>query len=300
MKNYFKILLESRNRIKFAEECLAGNFIGADYGVHTDLRSYLSDDSAKFKSKVMPLYLNAHPGKNREANQAIDLLWTICKEIQKGDIVVCPNGRGTLYFGEVNGEYFFHPDGILQHRRNVSWLPATIKRVSVSKEMKEILKSKISSLTISQHADEIEKYIKEFKEPSPIISPNSEKHLEDFLVENWKETEFGKEYDIYEEDGELVGQQFPSNTGPIDILAISKDKKALLVVELKKGKASDVVVGQIQRYMGFVQEKLATKDQIVKGVIIASEDDARLKNALLVTKNIEFYKYHLHFELRKA
>ena len=32
----------------------------------------------------------------------------------------------------------------------------------------------------------------------------------------------------------MVGRQYPNDTGPIDILAISKDKKELLVVELKK------------------------------------------------------------------
>jgi hypothetical protein len=41
--------------------------------------------------------------------------------------------------------------------------------------------------------------------------------------------ELGKEYDIYEEDGEK-GQQYQTDTGPLDILAISKDKKRLLVV----------------------------------------------------------------------
>ena len=64
-----------------------------------------------------------------------------------------------------------------------------------------------------------------------------EKHLEDFLVRNWAGTELGQSYDIYQEDGEMVGQQYPSDTGPIDILAIRKDKKELLVVELKKGRA---------------------------------------------------------------
>jgi restriction system protein len=32
--------------------------------------------------------------------------------------------------------------------------------------------------------------------------------------------------------------------------AIKKDKSQLLVVELKKGRASDAVVGQVLRYMG--------------------------------------------------
>ena len=41
-----------------------------------------------------------------------------------------------------------------------------------------------------------------------------------------------------------------------------------LVIELKKGRASDSVVGQIQRYMGYVKDELAEKNQPVKGVII--------------------------------
>jgi restriction system protein len=124
--------------------------------------------------------------------------------------------------------------------------------------------------------------------------------LEDFLVQNWKQTELGKHYEIFEEEGELVGQQYPSDTGPIDILAISKDKKTILVVELKKGRVSDNVVGQIQRYMGYVKEELAEKDQEVKGVIIGLEDDLRIRRALSVTSNIEFYRYKVNFQLYKS
>ena len=97
----------------------------------------------------------------------------------------------------------------------------------------------------------------------------------------------------------MVGQQYPSDTGPIDILAISKDKKTLLVVELKKGRVSDNVVGQIQRYMGYVKSDLAEKNQDVKGVIIGLEDDLKLTRALSVTRNIDFYKYKVNFKLYK-
>ena len=127
-----------------------------------------------------------------------------------------------------------------------------------------------------------------------------EKHLEDFLVKNWAKTELGKTYDIYEEEGELVGQQFPSDTGPLDILAISKDKKELLVVELKKGRVSDNVVGQIQRYMGYVKEELAEEGQTVKGVIIGLEDDLKIRRALSVASNIEFYRYQVNFTLASS
>ena len=126
-----------------------------------------------------------------------------------------------------------------------------------------------------------------------------EKHLEEFLVHNWQYTELGKKYDIYTEEGEIVGQQYPSDTGPIDVLAISKDKKELLIVELKRGRASDAVVGQIQRYMGYVKDELAENNQVVKGVIIALDNDKRIKRALSVTSNIEFYRYQVSFKLFK-
>jgi len=93
------------------------------------------------------------------------------------------------------------------------------------------------------------------------------------------------------------GQQYPTDTGPIDILAISKDKARLLVVELKKGRASDAVVGQIQRYMGYVKEELAESGQSVEGVIIALEDDLRIKRALVVASGIRFYRYQVSFKL---
>jgi restriction system protein len=161
---------------------------------------------------------------------------------------------------------------------------------------------------ITKYSEELERLLGE--ERAVIVTVNDEtvedplvfaleKHLEDFLVKNWNSTELGREYIIYQEDGEIVGQQYPSDTGPIDVLAISKDKKTLLVVELKRGRVSDTVVGQIQRYMGFVKDELAEPNQIVKGVIIGLEDDLRIRRALSVTNNIEYYRYEVSFKLNK-
>jgi restriction system protein len=86
----------------------------------------------------------------------------------------------------------------------------------------------------------------------------------------------------------------------MDILAISKDKTKLLVVELKRGRASDSVVGQVQRYMGYVVEVLAEANQEVHGVIIALEDDLKIQRALKVTRNVEFYRYIINFKLEKT
>ena len=124
-----------------------------------------------------------------------------------------------------------------------------------------------------------------------------EKHLEDFLIYNWTSTELGKKYDLVTDEGLMVAQQYQSDTGPIDILAISKDKTQYLVIELKKGKTSDVVVGQILRYMGFVKRELATSGESVQGVVIALDDDLKLRNALSMVPSVGFFRYQIEFKL---
>jgi restriction system protein len=162
---------------------------------------------------------------------------------------------------------------------------------------------------VSDHREELERLIASGAAPTIVAtSPDVEdaaafaleKHLEDFLVENWGRTEFGQTHDIFEDEGEKVGQQYPTDTGPVDILAISKDKKELLIIELKKGRASDVVVGQTLRYMGFARQELADPGQRVKGVIVALEDDQRLRRALAATPDITFFRYQVSFKLFKT
>jgi restriction system protein len=162
---------------------------------------------------------------------------------------------------------------------------------------------------LSSYRDELEKLIAFDTIPAIVTTDVTiedpatfalEKHLEDFLVQNWSQTELGKHYHIFEEDREKVGQQYPTDTGAIDVLAIRKDKQELLVVELKRGRASDAVVGQTLRYMGFVAQELAEPHQTVKGVVIALEDDQRLRRALAVVPNVEFYRYEVRFKLVKA
>lgn len=133
------------------------------------------------------------------------------------------------------------------------------------------------------------------KESSIESSFALEKHLEDFIIKNWSSTELSQEYDLYEKDGNK--QQIRTDTGPLDILAISKDKKEYLVIELKRDRASDVVVGQTQRYMGWVIRELAKNGERVKGCIIGLNDDLSLRNALLAAPNIKFLKYRLKFDL---
>ncbi len=237
------------------------------------------------------------------------MLWTIAKGVLAGDIVLCPDGAGSYYVGEVIGAYEFHKGTEYPHRRAVKWFTKRITREEMSDSLKNSTGSIGTVSNITKYAEEIERLIVGITPPTIISTDETvedpslfalEKHLEDFLVHNWNHTELGKNYDVFREDGEIVGQQYPSDTGPIDILAISKDKKKLLVVELKRGRASDNVVGQIQRYMGYVKDMLAEPEQTVHGIIIALEDDIRIRRALSVTNNIEFYRYQVSFKLFKS
>lgn len=294
----------------YAEECYNGNFIGADFEIFEDLTNNLPENWRDFNAKYRSVWMTNNPGKSKiAAGLACGMLWTVCKGIKIGDIVLCPDGTGNYLVGEVTSDYFYRPDHILPHRREVRWYPVKIERASMSQELKNSSGSVGTTSDISQYADEIENLIGGNKPPTLISTDSTienpsvfalEKHLEDFLVKNWSQTALGRNFDIYAEDGEMVGQQYPSDTGPIDILAISKDKKTLLVVELKKGRVSDNVVGQVQRYMGYVLEELAEADQKVQGVIIGLEDDLRIKRALAVTSNITFYRYEVNFNLFEA
>jgi restriction system protein len=308
MKRYFRVMLGAKSI--HAEECYKGNFIGVGFLSDIDLTGQLPDDWRAFNQKFIPIWMQRNPNKSKvAAGLSCGALWTVSTGIKVGDVVLCPNGQGAYYVGEVLDNYSFHQGEILPHRRTVKWYPVLIERASMSDSLKNSTGSTGTVSEITKYATEIEALIGGNK-PATLISTDEtvedasvfalEKHLEDFLVQNWSQTELGKNYDIYEEDGELVGQQYPSDTGPIDILAISKDKKTLLVVELKKGRVSDNVVGQIQRYMGYVKEELAEDNQQVKGVIIALEDDLRIKRALSVTTNIEFYRYQVSFKLFKV
>jgi restriction system protein len=307
MRNYYRIMLGAKS--VHADMCFKGNFIGADFTIKEDLSENLPDNWRDFNKHFIPVYLINLPQKSKvSAGLSCGALWTVSKGINVRDIVLCPNGSGSYYIGEVLDTYSYHPGQILPHRRTVKWYPNLVDRSSMSDQLKNSTGSIGTVSDISKYAEEIERLIAGNSPPTLISTDQTvedpaifalEKQLEDFLVQNWKQTELGKNYDIYEEDGELVGQQYQSDTGPIDILAISKDKKELLVVELKKGRASDSVVGQIQRYMGYVQEELAEEGQEVKGVIIALEDDLKIRRALSVTRSIEFYRYQVSFRLFK-
>jgi restriction system protein len=309
MKRYYRIMLGKKS--VHAAECFAGGYIGSGFGgIKRDVGRELPDEFRAFGQQFIPEMQRIHPDKSKIAlGLWCGFAWTICKGIRIGDFVLCPDGSGSYRVGDVTGEYYFMADGDLPHRRPVRWLTQAINRADMSEALRNSTGAIGTVAEISKYSDELEKLISGGAGPTLISTDETvedpsafalEKHLEDFLVQNWGQTELGKQYDIFEEEGEKVGQQYLTDTGPMDILAVKKDRTELLVIELKKGRASDVVVGQTLRYMGYAAQELAEPNQKVRGVIIALEDDQRIRRALAMTPNIDFFRYQISFKLLKV
>lgn len=306
MKRYYRVMLGRKSM--YAAECFEGGYIAIGQVFGIDLSSKLPDEWREFNKEFIPVFLQANPTKTKiGAGLACGALWTVCKGIRVGDIVLCPDGQGNYHVGEVTGGYFYGPQDKFPHKRPVKWLDVVIARSAMSEALQNSTGSIGTVSDITSYGVEIDQLLGSLPPTQVIVSTNPEiedpvsfameKHLEAFLVSNWNQTVLGKEYDVFEEDGELVGQQYATDVGPIDILAVSKDKKRLLVVELKRGRASDVVVGQVLRYMGFIKEQVAEADQTIEGVIIALENDIKLKYALMAVPNLSFYRYQVSFKL---
>jgi len=306
-KRYNRIMLGKGGM--YADQCRQEGFIGVDFLHDVNLTNDISDSWKEFNKVHIPIWMDRHPGKSKiAAGLSCAFLWTVCKGLQIDDIVLSPNGRGEYYVGKIASGYFYKEGDILPHRRKVDWFDVSIRGDEVSPSLINSLCSMGTCSEVTPYAQEIENFISKTYKPQ-IIGNNQEiedasafafeKHLEDFLVRNWKNTTLGKNYDIFEENGELVGQQYQTDTGAIDILAVSKDRKEVLVIELKRGRTTDVVVGQIQRYMGYVKDELLEQGQTVKGMIIGLEADNKLRRALSVCQNIEFYRYQIDFKLIK-
>jgi restriction system protein len=221
---------------KYAEEAHKGNFIGTGWFEKLDLTAKLPENWREFNKEMIPVYIKEYPEASKvAAGLSCGFLYTVAKGINIDDIVLCPNGKGEYLVGEVTTEYEYHKGEILPHRRGVRWFPGVIERSAMSIELQHSTGAIGTVSNITKYADEIESLISG-KRPAAIITTDEtiedpsifamEKHLEDFLIQNWHHADLGKKYDIFK-DGDLFGQQYQTDTGPIDILAISKDKKEL-------------------------------------------------------------------------
>jgi hypothetical protein len=140
----------------------------------------------------------------------------------------------------------------------------------------------------------------EVKDETSVVSSGlfyMEKQLEEFIIENWNESEFGKTLDLIYEDGLLKSQQYKTDIGIIDILARDKATGSYVVIELKRNQTSDDTVGQVLRYMGWVTENL--KEKSVRGIIVAGKYDEKLYYAQNMIQAVDVFLYEVQFKLKE-
>lgn len=126
-----------------------------------------------------------------------------------------------------------------------------------------------------------------------------ERHLHEFMRDNWKHIELGRNWAIYQEPGdEEAGYEYQcGSVGRIDLLAKHRRKSHWLVIELKRNETSDQTVGQVLRYIGWVKKHLAEPGEEVHGMIVCREVDNLLLYALSTVQNVEIRRYQVEFKL---
>lgn len=122
-----------------------------------------------------------------------------------------------------------------------------------------------------------------------------EKDLKNFLANNL--SVIRSSLDVYQ-DGNISGIEFPVGGRYIDILAVENGKD-LVVIELKVSKGYDRTLGQILRYMAWIEKNLAEPGQSVKGMIIARNISEDLRLATSRVRDVELFEYDLSISLNR-
>jgi len=236
-----------------------------------------------------------------------NMIWDFYHEIAPGDLVVARRGRMILAaVGTVAHSAIYAPgrNPATGHRSflEVAWreqprdrsFPNVVFPMRTLAELSEkqyhsFVEGPGMPVVIAEPPEAIEEY-----GAFPL-----ETYLEDFIVYNFAAI-FQGTLRIYKDAEGNDGQQYATGTGRIDILAVELRSNSFVVIELKKGRPSDQVIGQILSYMGWVKRTLCAPGQAVKGLVICRDPDPKLSDALAMTNNIDVRYYSVSFKLREA
>lgn len=138
-------------------------------------------------------------------------------------------------------------------------------------------------------------------DPEPNVSDEErsytfalESHLRDFIASNLGTIENG--LSLYVDEQGVDGVEYQTPVGLIDVLGRSA-KGDWVVIELKLARSADQTLGQLLRYIGWVNKRLAN-GSTVRGFIVANEIDAKLKYAVSTVPNVGLLEYTLQFKVR--
>ncbi|WP_083585901.1 endonuclease NucS domain-containing protein [Chelatococcus daeguensis] len=126
-----------------------------------------------------------------------------------------------------------------------------------------------------------------------------EYQLRDFIASNLNTISVdGRRLRLYVDPSGRDGIEFPSAVGPIDILAVD-ESESFFVFELKRANSPDRAIGQLARYMGWVQQTIG-KEREVFGVIVARSISENLRYAASIVPKVHLFEYEVEFHLKPA
>lgn len=152
----------------------------------------------------------------------------------------------------------------------------------------------------------------EGREPAPVyhalcspIEDQVESHcfsrehqLRDFIANNLGGLDInGRRLCLYNDENG-VGVEYRTAAGLIDILAVDREG-TFYVFELKLTNSFDRVMGQLTRYMGWVNETIG-KGKKAHGIIVAQSISDKLKFARKAVPNVHLYEYDIALNLKQA
>lgn len=281
----------------------------------------LGDISNLTREQLDRKYAETLAGRPKNvATKDCNALWRFYHDTTPGDIVIARRGRRRIAgIGQVSGSAFYDEQrgrvrvGSLTEDFYPNFLPVSWRQ-GADREFEDQVFGFFTIYEISE-----EKY-RVLAGAAPLAATTSgdagplspppdvtefalEKHLENFIVENFEKV-FGGKLALYTDSEGNSGQQYPTvspdgkEIGYIDILALDRATSEFLVIELKKGRESDKVVGQTLRYIGWVKENLCQNGEGVRGLIICSTADTRLRYAVKpIAELIDVKLYRIDFQL---
>jgi restriction system protein len=276
------------------EEFKAKNYIAIGWNDVGDLRKFANRD------EIIKEFYDVYP--DSLPDQVLEFFY----DMKKGDRVLIYGNKNVYALGEILSDYYYKEEEsdvyyLYNHRRDVKWLEIPTPPLSIEFLPEDLQRKLMRPRTIIELTEDewksIEEVIKEqpppeeLEQPPPIepsFSISLERTLRDYLAENPNILEYGLQ---------LEGKEYPTDAGNIDILFKDKDG-GYVVVETKKGRESDKVVGQILRYIGWVKKNLSPK---VRGIIVTHSSDSNLEWAVEAVRDLVKLKfYKVKFELSNA
>ena len=144
----------------YAEEFVKEGYVGIGFLHGENLSDRLFDKYEKTRDILGPLYLEQHPDKNKiHAGLAVGCIWTVCKYLKKGDIILLANGNSCYVVGKIVGDYEYCPGSPMSHRRKVEWSSRIISRTEMSDGLRHSSGSIGTCCDLTKYSEELTKPI---------------------------------------------------------------------------------------------------------------------------------------------